>query len=207
MFIYIGDPMCSWCYGFAPVYRELRETFATEVDNMMIMGGLRPGTEEIMDDKTKKFIEGHWKEVHSRTGRPFDHSFFDRYGFVYDTEIPARAVVTLRQTHPEKEWDFYEQIQNAFYAENKDTNDPSTYTSIVKKMNLELENFETILDSDQMKQATSADFQLSRKMGVNGYPTVLLHANEKLSVLTMGYQSIESLMPAVQSWLSEYKAD
>ena len=56
MIIYVGDPMCSWCYGFAPVYREIKETFANQTDSMMLMGGLRPGTTEIMDDKTKKFI-------------------------------------------------------------------------------------------------------------------------------------------------------
>lgn len=211
MIIYVGDPMCSWCYGFAPIYKEIQETYADKVKTMMIMGGLRPGTKGFMDEKTKTTIAHHWVEVEKRTGQPFDHSLFDREDFVYDTEIPARAVVTLRQTHPEKEWEFYERIQSAFYSEAADTNKVEVYQSILKEMNLDLkldlDEFTNIFNSQQMKEATYNDFALSRKMGVTGYPTVLLHAQEQLSVLTMGYQPLDNLIPIIDNWIKTFEQE
>jgi len=39
--IYIGDPMCSWCYGFGPEISKIKAEFP-EVDFQIVMGGLRP---------------------------------------------------------------------------------------------------------------------------------------------------------------------
>ena len=37
--IYVGDPMCSWCWGFAPEIESLADDYPIEV----VVGGLRPG--------------------------------------------------------------------------------------------------------------------------------------------------------------------
>ncbi|MFQ5523922.1 MAG: DsbA family protein, partial [Acidimicrobiia bacterium] len=37
--IYVGDPMCSWCWGFAPEIEDLADEYPVEV----VVGGLRPG--------------------------------------------------------------------------------------------------------------------------------------------------------------------
>jgi putative protein-disulfide isomerase len=41
--LYIADPLCSWCYGFAPVINELRERFEGRLPVRLLMGGLRAG--------------------------------------------------------------------------------------------------------------------------------------------------------------------
>ncbi len=42
--IYVGDPMCSWCWGISPALTELRDHFAKEkIAFKVIVGGLRPG--------------------------------------------------------------------------------------------------------------------------------------------------------------------
>jgi putative protein-disulfide isomerase len=47
-FVYFADPMCSWCYGFAPVMRQLRQRYGDVAQVRPVMGGLRPGTTEPM---------------------------------------------------------------------------------------------------------------------------------------------------------------
>ena len=41
--LYIADPMCSWCYGFAPVITEIAQRLAGLAPVRVVMGGLRPG--------------------------------------------------------------------------------------------------------------------------------------------------------------------
>jgi putative protein-disulfide isomerase len=47
--IYVGDPMCSWCYGFAPEITELKEKL-TDYEFKLVLGGLRPGGTETNAD-------------------------------------------------------------------------------------------------------------------------------------------------------------
>ena len=41
--VYFADPMCSWCYGFAPVVSVLAERFEERMPLQVVMGGLRAG--------------------------------------------------------------------------------------------------------------------------------------------------------------------
>ena len=90
------DPMCSWCYGFAPVLEAIAKHYGASLPIHLVMGGLRPGTTEPMTDKMKTMIREHWEHVHTASGQPFDMAFFDRTSFTYDTDPAARAVVLMR---------------------------------------------------------------------------------------------------------------
>ena len=63
---YIGDPMCSWCYGFTNEW----SAFVAALPNVKfiyLMGGLRPdGTESMAS--LKDFLAEHWHEINQRTG-------------------------------------------------------------------------------------------------------------------------------------------
>ena len=90
--IYFADPMCSWCYGFSPVIADIRRAFGRALPIRLVMGGLRPGTEQPMTEAAKTEIKGHWTHVAEASGLPFDGGVLDIPGFRYDTDPAARAV-------------------------------------------------------------------------------------------------------------------
>ncbi len=96
-FLYVADPLCSWCYGFAPVMDQLAAHFAGRLGVRVIMGGLRAGNTKAMRAEDKAYIKDAWTRVAAASGQKFDHAFFDREGFIYDTEPACRAVVTVRE--------------------------------------------------------------------------------------------------------------
>ena len=59
--IYIGDTMCSWCYGFAP---ELDKFISNHKDYKVriVNGGLRPGNTEKINTMSD-FLKSHWVEI------------------------------------------------------------------------------------------------------------------------------------------------
>ena len=111
--IYVGDPMCSWCYGFTVPLTQVLPS-VTDVPLHMIMGGLRAYNTQVMDASMKETIRHHWKNVAERSGQPFDFSLFERDDFVYDTEPACRAVVTVRTRAPELTLAMYHSIGQAF---------------------------------------------------------------------------------------------
>ena len=118
--VYFADPMCSWCYGFAPAIAAIAERFEDRMPLQLVMGGLRAGHTAAMRPQDKDYIRDAWTRVGAATGQPFDFSFLDREGFVYDTEPACRAVVTARRLLPRLALPFMARISQAFYAENRD---------------------------------------------------------------------------------------
>ncbi len=45
---YVLDPMCSWCYAFAPTFEKLKKTLSKDIHLSYIMGGLAPHNDEDM---------------------------------------------------------------------------------------------------------------------------------------------------------------
>ena len=169
----------------------------------LMMGGLRPYTREVMSESMKKFLRKHWAEIQESTGQPFSFDLLKRIDFIYDTEVPSRALILANHLKPAIEWDFFKAIQHAFYAESKDTNELSTYLALAKKFGLPEKRFEELFQSEMLTEMTRAHFFQSREMGINAYPSVLLAHNERWFLLTRGYTSFETLDAKIQRALSQ----
>ncbi len=200
--VYFGDPMCSWCWGFSPVIREIDAQYRDMAPLRIVVGGLHAGDTEPMSDAYKATIRHHWEDVNKATGATFDYSFFDREGFVLDTEPACRAAVTVREMAPEKTLEFYESVSRSFYSENKDTTDIETFKALAIEADLDAEEFAARFTSPDMQAATQNDFRFCQGLGVSGFPTVVVRENDSLALLTAGYRPFEVLQPAIDGWLA-----
>jgi len=200
---FFGDPMCSWCWGFAPELKSITERYGDRVPITAILGGLRAGNDKVMDDKSKDYIRHHWQEVQKATGQPFDFTFFERDDFTYDTEPACRAVVTMRSLKPEATLGYFEATHKAFYAGNQDVTDGDTLAGLAVPFGVNAEEFKTAFESQEMRNQTMVDFQVSQQLGVQGFPTLVLRDGEVLRALTQGYRAFDHLAPLIDQWIDE----
>src|SRR5690606_33963766 len=149
--VYFADPMCSWCYGFAPVISAIEQHFRGRLPLRLVMGGLRAGHTRPMRDKDKDYIREAWTRVKAASGQPFDFSFLEREGFVYDTEPACRAVVTMRLRQPSRALAFMERIQSAFYAENRDVTSREVLSDLAAEEGEDREAFAAALLSPEAR--------------------------------------------------------
>ena len=198
----IVDPMCSWCWGFSPSVEAMAEEYADRAPVFPIAGGLRPLTAEPMNDAAKAEIRHHWEDVGKASGQPFDFSFFERDGFVYDTEPACRALVTVRSLKPEAALPYLALMHKAFYAENRDITDHDVLAGLAQEAGLDRGAFAGAFPSRQMIYLTASDFFRSQSMGVSGFPTTVLRQGEKLSLLSSGFRSFEDLKPHLDQWIA-----
>lgn len=201
-FIYIADPMCSWCWGFSPVFEGLREEFGDRMSFRLIMGGLRPGPmARLLDDHMRSYLTRHWEAVAERSGQPFNMDGLQREGWLYDTEPPARAVVTMRRLAPDREIEFFQIVQQAFYADAVDVVDPRAYPPLVARLGESTGDFMDRFESEEMRDATRADFRQAQELGIGGFPSVVVRKGEQLALLTRGWAPLDRLVPALAGWL------
>ncbi len=198
--IYIGDPMCSWCWGISNHLRELKEHFA-QFQFSILLGGLRPGGGDPWNDKMKAFLQHHWEEVNKRSGQPFGYTLFDLENFNYDTEPSCRAVVTSRTWLKDYVFEFYEEVSRKFYVENEDPNTLAFYQSICEQFAIPFAEFSRDFASEEIKQATRSEFHLSRTWGVNAYPTVLFRVDKKLFRICQGYAEFGQMKSVLEAAL------
>ncbi|WP_051312924.1 DsbA family protein [Sporocytophaga myxococcoides] len=202
--IYVGDVMCSWCYGFSPEITAVKEHFKDEVDFKLLNGGLRPNTKEPMDAEMKKFLRQHWKEVTKATGQPFSYNMLaDSSKFVFNTEPAARAVATVRKLKPGSEFEFFKRVQNSFYVKNRNTSDINTYLELLPEFNIDRESFKESFNTEQMKQSVAGEFKQAESLGVSGFPAVLLNVNGQYIMITNGYSKRGEVIRVIEKALGK----
>ncbi len=200
--LYVMDPMCSWCWGFAPVAEALVEQArAAGLPLHLVVGGLRTGSGAALEPTTKRYILEHWHAVQDTTGQSFKFEDALPDGFVYDTEPACRAIVAARSLAPDIAWKLVKGIQEAFYLHGRDTTNASVLTELAETAGLPRIEFAEAFDSAEQHAATASDFSWVQDLGIAGFPTLLAERNGQLALLTNGYQPLDELAPLLSRWL------
>ncbi|WXL25885.1 protein-disulfide isomerase [Ectopseudomonas mendocina] len=191
---YIGDPMCSWCWGISPALKTLEAFCAQQgIDFTVNVGGLRVGGGDPWTAQFKAFLRKEWSHIHEVSGQPFGYSLLDRESFNYDTEPACRAVVTVQllQTRdglPEGVvLAFFTAVQQHFYVDGADPRQVDFYKGPCEQAGLDFEAFKLLFLSETAQKATHEAFQKRHQWGVNSFPTLLLEIEGEVKTLANGY--------------------
>ena len=144
------------------------------------------------------FLRQHWEEVQARSGQKFTYGILEHSEFLYDTEPPSRAVVTIRSLNPSMEFPFFKAVQEAFYRDNADTNHLDTYLELTRAYGIDDQDFINAFNSQQIKEQTVQDFTFAQRLGVTGFPTTLLQSGEQYFLLAHGYADTQHVKTAME---------
>lgn len=198
--IYVGDPMCSWCYGFG---KEMTALMARhpELPLEIVVGGLRAGATDVLDTRGKQFRLGHWARVEENSGLPFNRDgLMARENFVYDTEPICRAVVTARRLAPEVDLlSVFRALQHAFYVDALDTTDGAVLAEVAVAAMAKVGHthsakaFHDEWAAPATIAAAAREFALARQMGIQSFPALLLETKGQLMEISPGYAHVDQL--------------
>lgn len=208
--IYIGDPMCSWCWGSSGVVKEARASALEKgIQFSAIVGGLRPGGGDEWNDTIKRFLRKEWGNIQHATKQPFSFKILDREEFNYDTEPSCRAVVVARDMwqgiddNDQKLLDFFSAIQYKFYVGGEDPTTLDFYKSICIEHGIDFEKFSEIFESTEAKDKTHEEFLLNRSWNIKGFPSFALRVGNQVTPIGSGYMQIDTINQAIQTAISK----
>jgi putative protein-disulfide isomerase len=204
--IFVGDPMCSWCYGFGKEMTSIVENMPN-LDVQIVLGGMAAGSKQVLDDAGKQFRLTHWARVEQMSGAEFNReALMARKNFVYDTEPVCRAVVTARMIQPSANLlAVFRAFQRAFYVDGLDTTDGSVLAGVgaaalqANGFNTTAEEFLAVWASKEAIEAAAADFALTRELGVSGFPSLFVEWDGKIGRLGSGYMRATDVQKALES--------
>jgi putative protein-disulfide isomerase len=209
--IFAGDPMCSWCYGFGKELTALMALHPT-LPLQILVGGVRAGATDLLDDSGKQFRLAHWARVEQASGLPFNRdAFMARENFVYDTEPICRAVVATHRLAPAADQlAVFRALQHAFYVDGLDTTDGDVLAEVgVKALALQgqvlpAQAFRAEWDLPATIAATAAEFAKVRALGVRSFPALLLEVDGQMVDISPGYAAVDRLDGQLKLALRQY---
>jgi putative protein-disulfide isomerase len=183
---HVHDPMCSWCWGFRQSWDSLRESLPAAIGVVNVVGGLAPDSEQPMPMEQQKTIAGYWADVSEQTGAEFNYDFWETCKPRRSTYPACRAVLAACKQDAEQA--MIDAVQHAYYLRAMNPSDNSTLIALAAELGLDVQRFSEDLVSVEIESELERNFALRRKLGVRGFPSLVLARGDIFSPIEIDYR-------------------
>lgn len=189
------DPLCGWCYGNSDNMLKLYDQYRNDLDFEILPGGMWTGPNvRKQSPQMVNFFLKHDSAVADRTGITFGEGYFEllKEEIVLNSEIPSRAMVSMKAIAPEKTVPFMVAVQKARYYWGKDLNLDAAYLEICENLGIDPQQFLEAFHSEEMQQATLQSFNEAAQYA-QSFPTMLVEKDGKYTIIEQGYAPFSEL--------------
>ena len=174
--LYYGhDPMCSWCWGFRPVWQQLQQALTGIVDIRYVLGGLAPDTDQPMPEEMQRNIRDTWRTIQREIpGTEFNYDFWTRCNPRRSTYPSCRAIIACRMQQPALEENMLLAIQHAYYLQAKNPSDDAVLISLAADIGLDVEKFSSDLNSEACRKLLDDEISTARDLYIHSFPSLVL---------------------------------
>ncbi len=196
---YVADPMCSWCWGFHPVLKKVKDAVPDDLSPIYVMGGLARDTDEPMPDAVRAHIQHAWREVATRTGAHFNWDFWKMCKPRRCTYPSCRAFYAAQKQRAGTA--MYEAIQRAYYQEARNPSDVEILVALAGEIGLDTDLFACDLSSPEIEQQMQDGFNLRRLMNANQFPSLVVRDEASVIFVARGYADAETVLARLHAAL------
>lgn len=204
--LYVADPLCTWCWGFAPVSRQLAAAaVAGPAGNhaalRIVAGGMTAGRTIPLHASEVRGMLDEWQRVHTTTGQPFAFDHPVDTTTIFNSGPASRALALMGRQHPELALDYLHRLQHAFFVDRRDLTDADVLTNCAMNCGAEQKSFAVALAGPDADVAFEQDLALSQQLGLRAFPSVALRHGSHYALLSVGYRPWEALAARIEQWL------
>lgn len=194
---YIYDALCGWCYGFSKTFHRFYDRYESNIQFHVLSGGMVRGEKEGPIGEVAGYIQDAYKEVEQRTGVKFGEKFIDgtlKEGSAHFTSIRTSVAMTvMKLSSPEKQVPYALSLQKAIYQDGVEPTDDMAFAKIASKFGQDTTQFLALMKQDRVLKRTEQEFDAVNKMGVKGFPTVIIQMGDKAVPIAKGYTELADL--------------
>lgn len=205
---YVTDPICSHCWAIEPVLRRFKEQYGHYFNFQPVMGGLlEKWGDGPVDPGNGIFVPAdvavHWREVGEHSRMPIDGSLMVDNP-VQSSFPPSRVFKVIQKIHTnELAYEYLRRAREALFAFNQNISDKTVMIEIVNNIGLDGEAIVNEAEQPIGQQLLNEDFALVRKLGVRGFPTIVMVNEENKGVKIVGGRPFEYYVEGLKQVLNE----
>lgn len=203
---YITDPICSHCWALEPVMGRFKAEYGDYMNAHTIMGGLLEDWKGFADASngisSPSDVASHWREVGEHSRMPIDGSLWLNNP-VHSSYPPSRVFKVIQQTNEELALAFLRKAREAVFAFNQNIGEDQVLIEIVNQLGLQGKEIVNEANLPKSQQLLEQDFDFARKLGVRGFPTIIMVNKENKGIKIVGARSFESYVDGLKQILTE----
>ena len=196
---YLYDPMCSWCWGFKPVWDTVKARLQGEVDIVYVVGGLAPETEEPMDAEMRTYLQQAWRKITDITGVEFNHDFWRLNTPKRSTYPACKAVLVARQSGLEQQ--MFMAIQQLYYQQAGNPSEYENLYRLAEELGLERQQFIEQIHSEEIAALLQQEIILAEQLGARGFPSLVLLKDKTAHFIEHSYTDVEENLNKIRALL------
>ena len=194
--------MCSWCWGFKPVLEQLEKELPSEIKVEYLLGGLAVDTNEPMPEHMRSQIISTWQRIQETIpGTQFNYDFWEKCTPKRSTYLSCRAVLAAAKQNYKKSFEMITAIQNAYYLEALNPSDTSILQDLAKNIGLNIQVFNDDVNSEETNLKLTKEIELTRKMGIDSFPSLVLNKNDTFFPITLDYNHSDIILDHIKSFI------
>ncbi|MEZ8823908.1 DsbA family protein [Vibrio amylolyticus] len=192
---YVYDPMCSWCWGYKPIWEEIKLSVSNQVNVRYVLGGLAPDSDVPMPEEMQQQIASYWKKIENYLGTQFNYDFWRNNTPRRSTYPACRALLAAREQG--KEIDMLTAIQHAYYLNALNPSDNDILEKLASDIGLNEEKFKSSLVSEQTHQSLLKEIGFARSIGGNSFPSLFIENLGEVREIGIDYQNAQQTIQSV----------
>ncbi|NVD08943.1 DsbA family protein [Vibrio sp. JPW-9-11-11] len=194
---YVYDPMCSWCWGYKPVWQQIQNSLSEKIDIHYLLGGLAPDSDVAMPDEMQKQIAAYWKKIEDYLGTAFNYDFWTQNTPRRSTYPACRAILAARKQGAE--FAMLDAIQQAYYLQARNPSDADVLLNLAQQTGLDTQQFEHDFTSADLNQSLLDEIAFARRIGGNSFPSLFVQTAQGCVELPVDYQSATRTIKQVEA--------
>lgn len=192
--------MCSWCWGFSRTYEDLVKVLPRSVEVVRLLGGLAPDSSEPMSMEMQQYHQQTWKRIEEAIpGTRFNHDYWTLCQPRRSTWPACRAVIAARQQGAEYDPAMTTAIQEGYYLQAKNPSDDVNLIEFAAELGLNEGIFARQLNSESTRQQLEQEMMLSRRLGVRGFPSLVLKDGVSIRPIQINYTDATKMLDNIVS--------
>lgn len=204
---YIYDPMCSWCWGYRPIWDKLYSNLPSSIEVVYVVGGLAPDCDKPMPFEQQQMIKGHWRTIEAKLGTEFNYDFWQENTPRRSTYNACRASIAASKQGCQIA--MVDAIQRAYYLRALNPSDISVLIGLAeelsqqKSLSVDLAQFIVDINADETEKELAQQIHLARELTQQGFPSLVLEVNGVRYQIAIDYQCDKKTLAAIAAIVNQ----
>jgi putative protein-disulfide isomerase len=195
---YVHDPMCSWCWGFRPVWKQVQQALNGMVKIQYVLGGLAPDTDQPMPENMQSNIRDNWQRIQQDIPDiEFNYDFWSLCRPRRSTYPACRAVIASKMQQPLIEKEMILAIQQAYYLDARNPSNEDVLIQLAADIGLNADIFVRDFKSKTCHDALERELLLTRELYVSSFPALVLSKGAVITAIHIDYSNSDNILKEI----------
>ncbi|OWA37539.1 dithiol-disulfide isomerase [Saccharibacillus sp. O16] len=201
---YITDPICSHCWALEPSLNRFLWQYGRHVRLHTVMGGLLPGWEGFADRANgigqPSDVAQHWREVGQHSRMPIDGSLW-LTDPIRSSYPPCRVFKVIQARYPGRENEFLRRAREDVFVFDRNIGEEKILIQRLDEMGLDGRSIMEEAGTEEAQNLLEQDFALSARLGVRGFPTIVMADDHGQAVKISGVRPLNTYIEGLERLL------